>query len=258
MDPLLENFAQYERSKSLTLGHNLINLTHLSARLLGRNESVAPRLRKDSVAGRLRAEIIAGRLAPGDRIIEGHWARVLGVAQASVREAINTLIQEGFVEKSAGRSARVTCLTASDIDQIYQLRAALEGLAARLTVERSADLSPLRQALDRMRHAARLQDLSAFYQHDLEFHLALCDCSGNRFLAGQVRALLLPLFAFYVTRLQLFRTNQNYWARSIAEHEAIISVLARGHAGLAEQHLIATIEQFFVETQPHEGGKLPC
>lgn len=212
------------------------------------------------MAERLRLEIISGRLAPGERIVEGHWASLLGVAQASVREAINTLILEGFIEKEAGRSARVTSLTETDIQQIYQLRAGLEGMAARLAAVSRADLTPMRQALGQMRQAAEAEDLAAFYAHDLEFHVALCRCSGNRFLAEQVRTLLLKLFAFYVTRLQPVRTDQSYWKRSLREHEQIIEVIERGHGGLAEQHLVASIEQFYVDTQPktQEGGNLPC
>lgn len=197
------------------------------------------------MATRLRIEITQGHLAPGDRIVEAHWASLLGVAQASVREAINTLIHDGYIEKSSGRSARVTSLSPTDIKQIYQLRAAMEGL---------------NQALDSMREAAASEGLQSFYTHDLEFHIALCDCSGNRFLGQQVRNLLFKLFAFYVMGLQDFRDNKHYWSRSIAEHEQIIAVVKRGHPGLAEQHLVATIEQFFVETQStdKQGGIIPC
>lgn len=217
-------------------------------------------LRKDAVADLLRYEIVHGRLAPGERIVEATWAAELGVAQASVREAINTLIQQGFLEKSSGRSARVTSLSPGDIRQIYQIRAAMEGLAARLAAQRKADLEPMEQALQKMRDAASREDLTAYYLHDLDFHVALCDCSGNRFLGQHVRGLLYKLFAFYVMRLQRVRDDKDYWRRSLAEHERIIAVIRRGHPGLAEQYLVAAIEQFFIETQssPTEGGKHPC
>jgi len=232
----------------------------LSARLLGLNNVVGPLFRKDSGADSLRREIISGRIAPGERVVEARWATTLGVAQASVREAINTLTQEGFMEKTTGRSARVISLSPADIRQIYQLRAAMEGLAARLAAQRKADLTPMQEALDRMREAATREDLTAFYIHDLEFHIALCHASGNRFLGDHVRGLLFKLFAFYVMRLQPVRDNKLYWTHSLAEHEQIISVLKRGHPGLAEQHLVATIDQFFHETQQShlEGGKRLC
>src|ERR1700761_2706206 len=85
---------------------------------------------KSALANRLRDEISSGALPPGVRIIEGTWGRKLGVAQGSIREAINLLAQEGFVVKVSGRSARVVNLNEQDVLQLYELRGAIEGLAA--------------------------------------------------------------------------------------------------------------------------------
>jgi DNA-binding GntR family transcriptional regulator len=56
---------------------------------------------KNNLAERLRAEIISGSLPPGPRIVEGKWAPRFGVAQGSIREAINLLAQDGFVTKAS-------------------------------------------------------------------------------------------------------------------------------------------------------------
>src|SRR6267142_5537449 len=88
-------------------------------------------LLKESLAAQLREAILSGKLAPGEKIIERRWAREFGAAQVSVREALNILIAEGFVTKGHGRSARVLRLTDSAIIHTYQVRGALEGLAAR-------------------------------------------------------------------------------------------------------------------------------
>ena len=110
-----------------------------------------------------------GHLAPGQRIIEGHWARKFGVAQTSVREAINLLISEGFATKASGRSARVTSYSEADIAQIYELRGALEGLAANLTTQRQPDLEPLETALKEMRKATKGTDIRHTYRGRSEF-----------------------------------------------------------------------------------------
>jgi len=107
---------------------------------------------KNTLATQLREEIMQGHLAPGQRIIEGYWAERLGVAQTSVREAINLLIAEGFVTKASGRSARVTSYSTADIAHIYELRGALEG---RLTAERKPELGSLETALREMRARQR-------------------------------------------------------------------------------------------------------
>ena len=87
---------------------------------------------KKTLAERLLAEIMKGTLSPGTRIIEGKWAQQFGVAQGTIREAINILERDGFVTKEWGRSARVVNLTEKDVVELYQMRNAVEGLAANL------------------------------------------------------------------------------------------------------------------------------
>jgi DNA-binding GntR family transcriptional regulator len=85
---------------------------------------------KDNLAAYFREEIISGRLAPGEKIVEVRWAKKLEMSQTSVREALNILSAEGFVQKGSGRTAQVTQLTDEDVVHSYELRAVLEGYAA--------------------------------------------------------------------------------------------------------------------------------
>src|SRR4029077_20151677 len=96
-------------------------------------------LAKKTLAEKLLAEIMNGSLAPGIRIIEGRWAQHFGVAQGTIREAINILERHGFVTKESGRSARVINLTEKDVVQLYQMRSAVEGLAANLASQAQPD-----------------------------------------------------------------------------------------------------------------------
>src|ERR1700677_4776797 len=112
------------------------------------------RLLKQNLADLMRTESMNGTLRPGGRIVEGTWGRKLGVAQASIREAINILAHEGFVTKASGRSARVVNLSEQDVLQLFEVRGALEGLAARLAATRDADTAGLEHALQRMRRAS--------------------------------------------------------------------------------------------------------
>src|SRR5580704_7021003 len=123
---------------------------------------------KHDLADRLRAEIMNGSLPRGVRIIEGKWAQKFGVAQGSIREAINILAQEGFVHKESGRSARVVHLTEKDVAQLYELRGALEGLSARLAVQMRPELSKIQSAVNSMRHAANAGNCEALLQYDLQ------------------------------------------------------------------------------------------
>jgi len=103
-------------------------------------------LLKENLAVQLREAILSGKISPGEKIIERRWAREFGAAQVSVREALNILIAEGFVTKGHGRSARVLRLTDSAIIHTYQVRGALEGLAARIIVEQKLPIADLEAA----------------------------------------------------------------------------------------------------------------
>src|ERR1700758_482051 len=134
---------------------------------------------KHTIADRVRNEIASGALRPGMRIIEGTWARRFGVAQGSIREAINLLAQEGFVTKEAGRSARVVSLSEQDVLHMFEVRGVLEGLAARLLTQRNVQVGPLEEALETMRQALEENRPENMLDADLRFHLELCRLSGN-------------------------------------------------------------------------------
>src|SRR5580658_1383437 len=156
---------------------------------------------KHNLAERLRGEIMSGSLQPGMRIVEGKWAAKFGVAQASIREAINILAQAGFVTKAPGRSARVIHLSETDVGHIYYLRGAIEGLAARLAAEFRQDLNFLQATMDTMRESAGTGDREGLIDCDLHFHLALCELSHNPYLIEHARRILIPLFAFVRMRV---------------------------------------------------------
>jgi DNA-binding GntR family transcriptional regulator len=196
------------------------------------------------LAAKLREEIVQGNLAPGQRIVEGYWAQVFGAAQTSVREAINILIREGFVTKASGRSARVTSYSESDIAQIYELRGALEGLAARLAVQQRSNLQPLEMALKEMRATARQDDVRRLIEADLQFHLALCELCGNRFLRAQIRTLLVPLFAFVSMRVIQSHQTAQAWESDLDRHKRIIELIRDGDPYAAEFAVRATMQQF--------------
>lgn len=199
---------------------------------------------KQSLAAKLREEIMRGQLAPGQRIIEGHWARKFGVAQTSVREAINLLINEGFVTKASGRSARVTSYSEADIAQIYELRGVLEGLAARLTTQRQPDLEPLEAALKEMRKATKGTDIRDLIEADLQFHLVMCELCGNRFLYAQIRTLLVPLFAFVAMRVAQSHQTTQAWEADLDRHKRIIELIREGDPFAAEFVVRGSMQQF--------------
>ena len=209
------------------------------------------RLLKHNLADLLRTEITNGALPPGGRIVEGIWAARFGVAQASIREAINILAQEGFVTKKSGRSARVVHLSHQDVTQLYQLRGAFEGLAASLAASAHADLSPLHFAGDGMREAATAGHREALLDCDLQFHLHLCEAARNPFLLEHARRVLLPFFAFVRMRVAAGQQQTSVWSKDLEAHQRIIDLIREGEGDIARQYVNRAMERFAKTAHEH-------
>jgi DNA-binding GntR family transcriptional regulator len=144
-------------------------------------------LRERSLAA-LRSAITSGGYRPGDHLGEVELASHLGVSRGTVREALRHLQQEGLVTAGNRGMLRVNRLSATEVRELFKVRAALEGLAVTEIIN-----SPRRQeAADTLRHA--LQDLGSGdfadrVEADLGFHLLLCRLAGNSMLVEAWRAL---------------------------------------------------------------------
>ena len=206
--------------------------------------SVKHRLLKQNVAEQLREAILSGQLTSGEKIIENRWARQFGVAQVSVREALNILVAEGFVTKGHGRSARVLKLSDSDIIHTYQFRGALEGLAARLTVERKLPLGDLEGCMMALREAVATNDVRKVIDRVQRFHVCLLEKPGNPFLRENGRRLVVPLYAFTLMRALAKNLDARPWAEQLSNHQRIIDAIQLGNARLAEQIVIHVVSLF--------------
>lgn len=199
---------------------------------------------KHTVADRLRTEIASGRLQPGVRVVEGKWARKFGVAQGSIREAINLLAQEGFVTKSSRHSARVVNLTEADVLQIYEVRGSLEGLAARLLAQRPETLGPVEEAVEAMRRASKEGNPRELIDADLRFHLELCRLSNNAFVYEYARKVLLPQFAFARIRVLSSGQNTGIWDKDLEAHQRVVDLVKEGQGEVAEQYVKHIMARF--------------
>jgi GntR family transcriptional regulator, trigonelline degradation regulator len=206
-------------------------------------------LLKETLAKDLRELIVRGELRPGEPIVEAKWAAKFGVAQASIREAINILIGEGFVQKGAGRSARVILFGEQELAQIYQVRSALEALAAGLIAESRQDLGDLDQILREMDEAASRGEVENTLWKDLAFHMRLCEKAGNPFLFDHAKRLILPLFAFMAIRTMSDRIGPQGWLSEMQQHQQIVESIRSGDPFFASQYTLRAIRQFGAEAR---------
>lgn len=212
---------------------------------------------KEQLAARLRDAILQGRLASGQRVVEVKWAVEFGVAQGSVREAINLLIAEGFLTKDSGRSARVTRYTRQDVHHIYQVRGALEGLAAGIVTAQQTGLSRLDAAADDLQSAIDARDMKTLIRRDLDFHLTLCELSGNPYLLESARRLLVPLFGFVLLQVVQSGQGPDAWQADLPRHRRMVEIMREGDPAMAAhyvQHCVSGFVDSAYEVWENVGG----
>lgn len=135
----------------------------------------------DLVFTTLRDEILSGRLRPGERLNSSQLAGLLGVSRMPVREAISRLTAVGLVENVPHRGAFVKQLSIEEVVETYYIRAALEGIAARLAVRHltDADLRRLRDLCDDIDATFERGDDAAFLAHNLAFHSIISEAAHS-------------------------------------------------------------------------------
>ena len=144
----------------------------------------------------IRQAILDGDLAPGERLKEEELAQRLGISRTPVREALLVLQTEGLVEAAPNRGAAVRAHDADELDDLYQLRALLEGHAARQAALHATDgtVAALQASCERFADVAGKDDVRAIVQENMFFHHAVLDAAGSARLAAMVRKVIeLPL-----------------------------------------------------------------
>src|SRR5438128_10222816 len=157
----------------------------------------APLVRNASAAATelIREAIVDGRLPPGQRLKEEELARELGISRTPVREARLILQAEGLVDAAPNRGAVVRSHDAGDLEDLYQLRALLEGYAARRAAAHisEAAVADLRASCERFENLAE-GDVQELVKENLLFHNVILDASSSRRVAELVRKVIeLPL-----------------------------------------------------------------
>jgi DNA-binding GntR family transcriptional regulator len=193
----------------------------------------------------LRSAITSGRYRPGDHLGEVELATHLGVSRGTVREALRHLQQEGLVTAGNRGMLRVNEISPTAVRELFQVRAALESLAV-TEIIRSADraraVAALREALARLESTEG--DFAANLEADLDFHLLLCQLSGNsmlveawRYLEGRVRVTIMN-----------YESDEKPTMMSRDRHLPVVEAIESGDAkaavGVVEQHMAFAAEQY--------------
>jgi phosphonate utilization transcriptional regulator len=193
----------------------------------------------------LTRRILSGALAAGEKLNEADIATRLGVSRGPVREAFRALEESGLVRFEKNRGVFVRRISLEEADEIFELRALLDGFAGRRAAKNATarDVSDLEAIVDRMALAAARGEADEYFALNLEFHDRIVALAGNAKLAQLYRRL--------VNELHLYRRASLAQAGtlpvSVAEHRAIVeSIAARRSAQAARllhEHVLESRER---------------
>lgn len=198
----------------------------------------------------LRAAIMSGAYRPGDHLGEVELAAKLGVSRGTVREALRHLQQEGLVRAGTRGMLRVNSLSAEEIRGLFQVRAALEGLAVTEVIarpNRTAAVAALRTAVSALAEAG--EDFAAKVEADLGFHVRLCELSGNTMLVDSWRHLEGRIRVTIMSRDPEEAPAMMTPGRHAAIIDAIESGDRAGAVAVVEEHMAAAADHF--ASTPH-------
>lgn len=188
----------------------------------------------------LKEAIIKGHFRPGERLVERQLSEMLGVSRTPVREALRRLERERFVTTEPFRGVVITKFTLAEAEQVYQFRAAVEGLAAELLARTRTDaaLDRLQRSLARSREALAYGDEQEMAMANNEFHLALGEECGNAFVSDAVSRIMGYVS---VLRLTVWRIRRRP-SETLQEHEDILAAVKERDAERARACAIAHVE----------------
>ncbi len=191
--------------------------------------SIELQTRRELILARLRQAISSGQLAPGTHLAEVELSEALGVSRGTLREALRHLQQEGLVTPGARGMLRVRSHTATEIRELFQVRAALEEHAARLaTPKLCEDVRALQAEVDAMAAAAARNDMRAAVEHSERFHRLIVLASDNQLLHTMWSSLSITDHSA-LTMVTLMPD-----LASLAEsHQPIVDAIASGDVELA-------------------------
>lgn len=180
---------------------------------------------RDVVFQTLRQAILRGELKPGERLMEIHLAQKLGVSRTPVREAIRKLELEGLVLMIPRKGAVVAEITVTDLEDVLEVRMALEELAVKLACRKITEeqLNAMRQREEIFRKSLYGDDVAACAQADMEFHDAIYAATGNSRLVQILNNLREQMYRYRVEYLK----NNEVYEQLLEEHEFLIQAVIK-------------------------------
>lgn len=189
---------------------------------------------REKIADKIRADIIKGVYADAERLVEPKLAKNLGISRTPIREALRQLETEGFIEIVPRKGAVVKALTIKDIDDLYAVKASLEGLAARQATLKlsSKDIDKLRKINEKFHDIANdfPNVMDEYLKYNVDFHNVFITASDNK----KILEILDSLAKNFQRLKTVLVSNRERAKQAVIEHQEIIEAFASGDPEKAE------------------------
>ncbi|MET3706873.1 GntR family transcriptional regulator [Arthrobacter sp. UYEF6] len=217
-------------------------------------QAEAPASSADTARERIRELIISGDFAPGSRLRERELSQTLAVSRVPVREALQQLEAEGFIDASPRRGATVKQITLRDVNELFEVRLSLEVLAARLAAQASARGQPwsrLQQMMGQAEEATLRHDHAQIPLSNTALHAEIVAMGGNSLLEYSMKPLL--------GRMQWLFTLTGHRDPQVqcAEHLSLCQAIYDGKPDLAAALAFAHVELGREPSLQGLAGRLP-
>ncbi len=197
------------------------------------------------VVREIRRQIFSGTLKYGERVVESEIAAAMGISRGPVREAFADLVKEGLIVIYPRQGTYVKNFEIKDIEEIYTLRALLEGYAVTLALDRlrEQDLNWLRDILNHISDMAAKRDVIEVAQLNMQFHQKIMDLSEHKLLCTTWHSLLAQ------TRMLSAMTTEFYTNPSDIRktHEILLEALMTGdkdhNKKCFEDHILVSMNE---------------
>jgi DNA-binding GntR family transcriptional regulator len=205
--------------------------------------------KKDLIIQQLRAEIVSGQIPPGEKLSEARLAERFGVSRMPVRDALKELESAGFVTVEQRRGTFVRGMSRSEILDLFEVREAVEGMAARLCAHRANNdlLAKLDEAIETMSRQVKVLDMDGYSRTDERLHELILSGASNERLSDHYRLLVQHLHRGLLSSIVTRREGR--MERSLAEHVEIMRALHAHDAQGAEDAMRNHVQRGRLELQ---------
>ena len=212
---------------------------------------------RDVVFNTLRRAILTGELKPGERLMEIHLANRLGVSRTPIREAIRKLELEGLVTMIPRRGAEVAQITEKSLQDVLEVRRALDALCAELACDRitAEGKAALKKACDSFEEATKTGEVVTIAEADVALHDIIVQATGNQRLIQLINNLSEQMYRYRFEYIKDESGHENLVNEHRMIYESIMSGDREKAAAAARLHIDNQEQSIIRQIRVDPGGK---